>query len=81
MLHSIILVLLAYLTDGTPVHSSFTLPAEHACNEEVALDYMRKFVAPNGSFQDTVSYVCLPAYTEAPGPAYVPMHIPQDDEA
>jgi hypothetical protein len=72
-----ILVLIAWLTDGAPLPNFFILPPGHPCNNEVAIEYTRRFVAPNlsegariQSPEATMIYACLPVPPgPGPGPA------------
>jgi hypothetical protein len=85
---SIMLLVKAFLTDGTPLPNMFILPPQHPCNQEVAADYARKYIqASLGNefhIQDptNVPFICIAVTQGAPGPAMAePPHVPTDDEA
>jgi hypothetical protein len=86
-----IMLVVAFLTNGTPIYSDFILPEGHPCNFDVAVDYTKRFTAASlgsdYSLQELegekLTYLCIsmPAAIP-PGPAMAPpAHIPQDDEA
>jgi hypothetical protein len=84
-----ILVLIAWLTDGTPLPNHFILPPGHPCDQKVAIEYTRKFVARSlaeGSHiqqpEDTIIYVCLPVPPgPGPGAAMKPVLLEGQNEA
>jgi hypothetical protein len=84
-----ILVLVAWLTNGTPLPNTFILPPGHPCDQKVAVEYTRKFVAPSlGELakiqqpEDTMIYVCLPVPPgPGPGPAIKPALLEGQNEA
>lgn len=82
-----VLVIVAYLTNGTPLPNFFVIPADHPCNNEVALDYTQRFIVPslgNGAAiqtpEEAMVFVCLPV-PAGPGPGPAMRHIPTEDEA
>lgn len=85
-MNGFVLVLLLFLTNGTPLPNFFVIPPGHPCNATVASTYARDFVAPSlgegFSIQDpdkTGLHLCLPIIDgPGPGPAD-PGFAPPDD--
>ena len=73
-----VLLIIAWLTDGTPLPNFFVLPEGHPCGPEVAADYARRFIVPSlpegqqiqGT--DTLLHLCAPVPPGSPGPAMKP---------
>lgn len=81
-----VLLIVAWLTDGTPLPNFFIIGPGHPCNEEVAIEYTKRFVVPSltdaqiQSPEETLLWRCL-AVPEGPGPGPAMRHIPTEDEA
>ena len=73
-----VLLVVAYLTNGTPLPNFFVLPEGHSCDASVAADYARRFIVPSlpegyaiqGT--DTLLHICAPVPPGTPGPAMRP---------
>jgi hypothetical protein len=79
----LVMVLVAYLTNGTPLPNTFYMPIDHACDDATALEYLKvieQSLPAGHSIQAEFHYHCAPEDAIAPGPSRA-AHIPQDDEA
>lgn len=82
-----VLLVVAWLTNGTPLPNMFILPEGHPCGPEVAADYARRFIAPTVppgfamQGTDTLLHLCAPVPIGTPGPAMKPALYPGLTEA
>ena len=82
-----VLLVIAWLTDGTPLPNFFVLPDGHPCSAEVAADYARRFIVPSlpegyhiqGT--ETLLHICAPVPVGTPGPAIKPVLLQGQVEA
>jgi hypothetical protein len=82
-----VLVIVAYLTNGTPLPNFFIVPLEQ-CSNTLALRYTRDFIVPTvpegysiQTPEETMVYACLPVPQGTPGPAMRPTLYPGLTEA
>jgi len=79
----IVLVIVVFFTDGTPVASLYTIPEGKECNETVAMRFAKDYgtMFPEQKIQETVLWNCLPVQSIGPGPAMQPALYPGNTDA
>ena len=82
-----IMVVVAYLTNGTPLPNFFIIREDEVCNNELAMSYARRFIVPSlpegYSIQgdDKTIFLCADVPPGTPGPAMKPVLFPGQTEA